>query len=199
MHENSEDMGLNDRLKLIESMIAEGRRKTESWGWTFVLWGVAYYVAFFWGQLGHFPWAWPITMTTAALVTMAVSRRRGGGQPNTTMGRAIASLWTALGISMFILFCALGFTGRLVDAHIFVAAVAAFLGLTNAASSMILRWTAQFACAVLWWAASVAGCFGSETVALAVFLIAIFFGQIVFGIYGMVAESRRHGRGTANA
>ena len=36
---------LKDRLRLIESMIAEGRRTTENWGWTFVLWGVAYYIA----------------------------------------------------------------------------------------------------------------------------------------------------------
>ncbi len=32
---------LNARLKLIEDMIAEGRRSTQSWGWTFVLWGFA--------------------------------------------------------------------------------------------------------------------------------------------------------------
>jgi hypothetical protein len=99
MNEQTDEMNLKDRLDLIENMIAEGRRKTESWGWTFVLWGVAYYVAFFWGELAHFAWAWPITMTAAALMTMAVIHRRGSGQPNTTMGRAIASLWRAMGIS----------------------------------------------------------------------------------------------------
>ena len=40
---NVEEQELKDRLSLIESMIAEGRRTTESWGWTFVLWGVAYF------------------------------------------------------------------------------------------------------------------------------------------------------------
>ena len=49
-HPHTDD--LNERLNLIEAMIAEGRRKTESWGWTFLLWGVAYYVAIGWVALG---------------------------------------------------------------------------------------------------------------------------------------------------
>ncbi len=43
---------LAERVRLIESMMAEGRQKTESWGWTFVLWGVAYYVATAWATWG---------------------------------------------------------------------------------------------------------------------------------------------------
>ena len=43
---------LKDRLSLIENMIAEGRRTTSSWGWVFVLWGVAYYVAIAWSTWG---------------------------------------------------------------------------------------------------------------------------------------------------
>ena len=53
MAENFERQELNDRLSLIESMIAEGRRTTESWGWTFVLWGVAYYIAIAWATVGR--------------------------------------------------------------------------------------------------------------------------------------------------
>ena len=45
---NISEQEVKDRLTLIESMIAEGRRDTESWGWTFVLWGVAFYVAMAW-------------------------------------------------------------------------------------------------------------------------------------------------------
>ena len=41
MQDHTTEQELKDRLSLIESMIAEGRRHTESWGWTFVLWGVA--------------------------------------------------------------------------------------------------------------------------------------------------------------
>ena len=48
MPDHTTEQELNDRLALIERMIAEGRRTTESWGWTFVLWGVVYYVAIAW-------------------------------------------------------------------------------------------------------------------------------------------------------
>jgi len=53
---NVEEQELKDRLSLIESMIAEGRRTTESWAWTFVFWGVAYYVAILWTAVYHWPW-----------------------------------------------------------------------------------------------------------------------------------------------
>jgi hypothetical protein len=33
-----EEQELKDRLSLIESMIFEGRRSTENWGWMFVYW-----------------------------------------------------------------------------------------------------------------------------------------------------------------
>ena len=41
---------LSERLDLIQSMIAEGRRSTESWGWVFLLWGVAYSIAIGWAS-----------------------------------------------------------------------------------------------------------------------------------------------------
>jgi hypothetical protein len=131
MNGNIEQQELRERLNLIESMIAEGRRKHESWGWTFLLWGVAYYVAIVWASWSHFAYAWPITMVAAAIVSIPVFIHRGKNIPNTTMGRAIGSIWTAMGISMFILFDALGFAGRL-DTHTSVAAACALLGMTNA-------------------------------------------------------------------
>lgn len=36
MTESMEEQELKDRLRLIESMISEGRRSTENWGWMFV-------------------------------------------------------------------------------------------------------------------------------------------------------------------
>ena len=57
MQDHTTEQELKDRLSLIESMIAEGRRKTEGWGWTFVLWGVAYYLAMAWSVWGHGVWA----------------------------------------------------------------------------------------------------------------------------------------------
>jgi hypothetical protein len=172
-------------------MIAEGRRKQESWGWTFVLWGIAYYAAFFWAWLGNFVYAWPITMIAAGILTSIGFARPRHRSPETTMGRAIASIWIASGVSMFILFDAMGFGLHLSDARVFFAAASAMIGLANAACSLTLRWKAEFLCAIVWWAAAVIACFCSQVTAVAAFLTAIFLCQIVFGAYMMVLESRQ--------
>jgi hypothetical protein len=194
----SSEQELKDRLSLIETMIAEGRRTTESWGWAFVLWGVAYYVAIFWTSLGRFPWAWPITMVSAVVLTSVLAARRRGNHPGTTRSRAIASIWIAMGATMMVFFPALGFSGRM-DQHIMIGVVSAMLATTNAASSMILRWKMQFACALIWWATAVFACFGKSQQLTIAFLAAIFFCQIVFGIYGMIAMRRRDGQGVIYA
>jgi hypothetical protein len=181
---------LRERFNIIEAMIAEGRRSTESWGSTFVLWGIAYYVALAWSRWGHTGWAWPVTISIAAVLTIVLAFSKTGGHPRTTFGRAIGSIWTALGISMFLLFFALGLTGRLTDRHLFVAVISAILGMANGASALILRWRVQLACAVVWWATAVATCFASDTQSIIIFLVAIFLCQIVFGIYGMIANTQ---------
>ena len=191
MNANAEEMELRERLDLMERMIAEGRRKQESWGWTFVLWGIAYYVAFFWGWLGRFTFAWPITMVAAAILTAVGFTRPRQHAPETTIGRAIGSIWTATGVTMFVLFDAMGFGLHFADARVFFAAASAMIGLANAACSLTLKWKAEFICAVVWWAAAVVACFTSVNVAMVAFLVAIFLGQIVFGGYMMVLESRQ--------
>jgi hypothetical protein len=196
---NAEEQELKDRLSLIETMIAEGRRTTESWGWTFILWGAAYYVAIAWSSLGHSHLAWPVTMIAAFVLTAVLAARKSAIHPRTTMSRAIGSVWIAMGISMFVLFLSLGISGRLTDLHVFVAVAAAMLGTANAASSMILKWKLQFACAVVWWAAAVFACFGQSKQITIAFLAAIFFCQIVFGIYGMIMEARRCNQGAVHA
>ena len=199
MQEQTSTQDLKDRLALIESMMTEGRRTTESWGWTFLLWGVAYYIAIAWATLGRSPLAWPVTMIAAVIITVVVVSIRASKRPETTMGRAVGSVWMALGISMFLLFFSLGSSGRLTDTHIFIAIACGMLGMANGTSALILRWKMQFACAVVWWTAAVASCFGSEYRVGIVFLIAIFFCQIVFGVYCMVAEARvRKMRGAAH-
>jgi len=205
MHQDADELAtqeLTARLSLIENMIAEGRQKTESWGWTFVLWGAAYMAAIVfanvgapwneWTTWGHRPLAWPVTMMSALILMYAyigLSSGKRAKQPETTIGRAIWSMWAAMGISMMIFFVAAGISGRL-DQHIYIAVIGAMLGTTNFASSLILKWRAQLFNALVWWTAAVAACFGSVTQSLVVFLIAIFFGQIVFGIYGMISERR---------
>jgi hypothetical protein len=190
MNANNQEQELRDRLKLIENMIAEGRRTTENWGWTFVLWGVAYYVAIAWSTWGNSALAWPVTMTVAFLATAVVATNKARNQPKTKLGRAIASVWVAMGISLFVLMLAMGISGRL-DSHTSVAIVGAMLGTANATSSMILKWKLQFGCAVVWWAAAVAACFVSENQCTIAFLAAIFLCQIVFGVYCMISETQQ--------
>jgi hypothetical protein len=196
--ETTEQAELRDRLKLIESMMAEGRRKTESWGWSFLLWGVAYFVATAWATLGHSNLAWPVTMVAAGVLTSVMAARMSGGQPETTLGRAIGALWSAMGVSLIVVLTCLAASGRY-EPHVFVAIIGAMLGTSHAASAIILKWKMQFACAVVWLAASVAACFGSETVVTVAFLSATFFCQIVFGIYAMILDARRKHLGAANA
>lgn len=181
---------LKERLTLIEDMIAAGRRSTESWGWVFVLWGVAYYIAILGGGIIRNPMVWPVTMISACVLTGILVARRGHDGMNTTIGRAIGSVWIAAGISMFLIFLSLGTSGR-IDLHIMVAVLGAMLGSANAASAMILKWKMQFVCALVWWACAVFACFGKGTPVTIAFMVAIFFCQIVFGVYGMIGDARR--------
>src|SRR6202035_4299395 len=180
MQDDTTEQDLKESLSIIQRMIAEGRRTTERWGWTFVLWGVAFYLAFAWSAWSHSVWAWPATMLIAGIVTASAASLKAGGHPQTTLGRAIGSIWIALGISMFLLFLALGLSGRLTDQHLFVAVMSVILGMDNAASGLILRWKIQLACAVVWWVTVLATCFASDAQSIIVFLVAVFLCQIVF-------------------
>lgn len=197
-HMNTDE--LKQRLALIEDMITEGRRSTESWGWIFVLWGIAYYVAILGGGIIKSPIVWPVTMICACVLTgVLVASRKGHNHANTTIGRAIGSVWIAAGVSMFIVFLSLGTSGR-IDQHIMVAVLGAMLGSANAASAMMLKWRLQFACALVWWACAVFACFGKSAYITIAFLTATFLCQIVFGMYAMVMDARRHkARGVSHA
>jgi len=198
MNANAEEFEIKDRLKLIESMMAEGRHSTENWGWTFVLWGVAYFIATAWSSLGANGkvLAWPVTMIAAAIITVFGAARTKNGQPETTLGRAVGAVWSAMGMSLFILLMSLGWSHHY-DTNVAVAIIGAMLGTANAACSFMLKWKMQFACAVAWLASTIVACFGTEAQAFIAFLVATFFCQIVFGVYAMICESRRRRQGGA--
>ena len=198
MRSEMEEQDLKDRLSLIESMISEGRRTTESWGWAFVFWGVAYYVAMAWAKWGHSAFAWPVTMIVAVLLSGVISSRRSRRSPETTVGRSIGAVWIAMGISIFMLLFSLGLSG-MADPRVVLAIIGAMLGLVNAASSMILRWKLQFACALVWWTVMEIASFGTVNQGTDAFVVAIFFCFIVFGIYGMVRQTRMNRRDTSHA
>jgi hypothetical protein len=137
-------------------------------------------------------------MVAAGILTSVMGARTSSGHPETTLGRAIGAVWSAMGVSLFIVLVCLGASGRY-DAHVFMAIIGAMLGTANATSAIILRWKMQYACAAVWLAAAVAACFGSETVVSIAFLSATFFCQILFGIYAMILDARRKQLGAANA
>jgi uncharacterized membrane protein len=195
MTASNEELELKDRLNLIETMIAEGRRSTESYGWTFVLWGVAYFSAIAWSNLSQYYLAWPITMV-GACVLMAIiiwhKRRNCVYKTSNTTKRAIWATWAAMGISAFVILDALGFSGRMDQhayPHVFMAVMATLLATANATSSIILKWKLQFACAVVWWITTVVCCFGNARQSSIAFLAAMFLCQIVFGVYLMFREA----------
>jgi hypothetical protein len=192
---NAEEQELRDRLSLIESMIAQGRRSTESWGWIFIFWGVAYYIAIAWSAWGnHASRAWNITVTGAMIVAFGavvwrMSWRKQSSRSATHLGRAVIAIWIAVGISFMVLLPSLGIGGRS-NSNLVVAVIGTLLGTANAASSIILKWKLQFACAVIWWATAVISCTGNKWQSFIAILTANFFCQIVFGIYGMICEAR---------
>lgn len=204
MSESIDTQDLQERLQLIESMIAEGRQTTEGWGWVFVLWGMAYVVAIVWSgwinvlfgkMVFSWPanhWSWIVTMFGTAALTLGIGTSARKPSARNRIAQATSAVWWGPGISMMVIFPALGWSGRL-DTHLFVALVAAILGGINAASSMILRWRAQFACAVVWWLTSAVACFSSERQLLLVFLTALLLCQIVFGAYAMRCDRKRAG------
>jgi hypothetical protein len=198
MTHEMDNQELRERLDLMESMIAEGRQATGNWGWSFVLWGVAYYVAFTWSALGQGMLAWPVTMTAAGVLTGVLSRRMARNHPRTGAGRAIGSIWMVTGTLLLVLMMSLAFGGRL-DGHVSLAIVGTMLAVTNGVSSVILKWKLQFACALLWLGAGEVGCFGTEKEGIVAFLAATFVCQIVFGIYVMIAGPRARMQGEAHA
>jgi hypothetical protein len=205
MDNETSSVELTERLKLIESMMAEGRQRTERWGWSFVLWGVAYLVATAWasGLVGGSVWsqrylAWPLVMIAAGIATGVGISRMMKGQPATALGRAIGAIWRAMGISLFIVLMSLAYSGRY-DTHVFVAIIGGMLGVANMASAIMLKWKMQFACAMVWLASAVVACFVTANQAGIAFLAATFFCQIVFGVYAMIRESRRRQNGAVHA
>lgn len=184
---------LKERLELIEQMMAEGRQTTESWGWVFVLWGVAYYVAIGWATWNHSWLAWPVTMTAGGMLTGAIASRMQRGQPETTMGRAVGAVWIGMAISISVTLFCLSWGGR-TSLFVSTAVFSAMLGMANIISATILRWKAQYFCAAVWLASTIVACFASERVTAIVFLSATFLGQIAFGIYAMICERQRRNR-----
>ena len=188
---------ISERLALIESMMQAGRKSTEYWGWNFLLWGIAYFVAVAWSSLlphGGGPLlAWPITMIFATLLTIGIARRRTRNKPRSEKSRALQAIWTAMGCGIFVFAFPVAFSGHY-QPQSFMAAIEVMLGIAHVASGSFLRWPLQIVVGALWWVAAIASCFVNGNGIAYVFLAATFVCMIGFGIYLMIRESRDKAR-----
>jgi hypothetical protein len=186
---------IGERIALIESMMREGRRRTEYWGWNFLLWGIAYLIAVGWSSfLPARMLAWPITMILAVLLTVVIARRRMRYEPRTERSRALGMVWTAMGCGIFVFAFPTSFSGHF-EAHSFMAAIEAMLGIAHVAAGSMLRWSTQIVVGALWWVAAIATCFvptGNDVAY--VFLAAVLVCNIGFGAYLMICERRDKAR-----
>jgi hypothetical protein len=186
------DHELTERIALIESMMQAGRKSTEYWGWNFLLWGIAYLVAVGWSSFlpAGKALAWPVTMITAVLLTIVIARKRMRHEPKTERSRVILSIWRAMGCGIFAFAFPAIYSGHF-EAHAFMAAIEAMLGIAHFASGSALRWPTQMAVGGIWWVAAIASCFFPSSNGVAyIFLGAVLVCNIGFGVYLMIRESR---------
>jgi hypothetical protein len=177
------------RLELMEAMVQEGRRSTEYWGWSFVLWGAAYLMAIGWGHWSHRPdISWPVTMVAATVITIVIGSKKRK-QPRTTISRSIGGVWIAVGSALF-LYCFSAEISGHAEPHAYMAAIETLLGVANCASALVLRWRPQFLVALVWWVSAVVTCFVSVTLVVSVLVVATLIGNISFGLYLMYRERR---------
>ena len=190
MTEQETQEELLTRFELVEMMVKEGRRSTEYWGWTFVLWGTAYLIAIAWSYWLHQPnIAWPVTMIAATVLTTVVAARKKRAKPQTPVSRAIGGIWTAVGSAIFIFCFAVGLSGH-AEMHSYIATVEILLGVANCAVSMVLRWRGQFLIALLWWVSAVVTVYVSSQWIMPILVIDTLIGFLGFGLYLMYRESR---------
>ena len=146
---------LLQRVALMETMIAEGRRNTGRFGWIFILWGLVCLSgvggSYFWPQSY---WVWPIVIGSGFLLQflgIAMHRRSGHWPSDNTKSRSIAAVWRMMGIAI-ILYAAPAAVTHTIHQMAYIAAIFMFLGMAHAISAAILRWKVQGVVAGLWWA-----------------------------------------------
>jgi hypothetical protein len=186
---------LLQRVALMETMIAEGRKSTARFGWIFVMWGLIYFVAMGWVVLLPFKdWAWPVCVTIGILIGIFRTRQmRATGATGNERSRSIGAVWQAMCIAIILYVTAAGVSGH-GEQPAYYAAVFFFVGLAHGISAGILRWGVQGLVALIWWGCGIAlFFFNTRNEVLFIFLAAAFFGMILFGLYAMWLERKSAG------
>jgi hypothetical protein len=184
---------LIQRVALMEAMIAEGRRTTMRYGWVFVMWGLVYIVAMSWTiYLPMRNVAWPVCIGLGLVVSAGMRvRQKRAGASETQKSRNIGSVWNGMGITVTLFAVSAVLAGHGSE-PVYVAAILFIVGMAHGISALILRWVAQGAAAASWWGCGVACCFATTARQIeGLYLIAAFFGMVVFGMYAMMLEHRR--------
>jgi hypothetical protein len=192
---------LVQRIALMETMIAEGRKSTVRYGWIFVLWGLIDLAPVGWQLVVPHSrwvmnWSWPIAIACGVaiqFIVMAILRRRSGVVCSSNMrGRSMSAVWSMMGLTAM-----LYFAGAMIEHKTwqisFIAAMLMFVGMAHGTSAVILRWWAQGLVAGVWLAGGVAMFFVPVDYWLAIFVAEMCFGMIGFGLYAMWLE--RHDAG----
>jgi hypothetical protein len=159
-----------------------------------VLGGLVYFAAMGWEIFWrHYRGrAWPVCALVGYVISHGIMtrQRRLRGDDKNPRSRAIASVWIAMGLSIWIYGVGAGI-GNHLWLPSYVAPILIFLGMAHATSALILRWKMQGAVAALWWAGGFVTFFATQKQSIAIFLTVTFFGMILFGLYAMMQERQR--------
>jgi hypothetical protein len=198
-------MELVQRIRLMESMVEEGRLYTAQCGWIFVLWGIVGLVAVGWQYLQPDSrwvgmWGWPVCLLAGAVLTgigRAFQKREspcGGG----TRSRSVEAVWGMMGVALAI-YISSAMVRHLGWQYSFTAAILIMVGMAHAISAAILRWRVQGLVACIWWAGAVATFFArSQSDVELVLLLEMGLGMALFGLYAMMMERRSCGEVNKN-
>jgi hypothetical protein len=180
------------RLRLIEEMMAEGRRSTERWGWVFLLWGLGPLMAMLWAaKWPHGEWAWPAILGICVILNgIFVRLRKRRGEARTAAMRSIGAVWTCVGVTVLLLGFADAFA-RTIDFRFLYVTAFALAAVAHGASSIILRWKAQFLAALVWWFASALAFVAPGARLAEIAAWALVLGNVAFGAWLSYCEWRR--------
>ena len=185
---------LLQRVALMETMIAEGRRNTGRFGWIFILWGL---VCLSGVGLSYFLprsyWVWPIIIVSGfaiQFVGVAMHRRSGNCSSENMKSRSVAAVWRMMGIAI-ILYATPAIVTHTIHQIAYIAAIFMFLGMAHATSAVILRWGVQGMVAGLWWAGGVATYFVPRDYVITIYVVEMVCCMVLFGVYAMMLERRR--------
>jgi hypothetical protein len=195
---------LVQRIELMESMIAEGRRSTTRCGWIFFLWGMVDLTAWCWQHFlphSNFAgrWAWPVCLIAGAILTCIglVLQKRRQSRSLTMKCLNVEGVWFMMGVALAI-FITCAMVRGLTWQYSYIAGLLIIVGLAHAISAVILRWRVQGAMAAIWWLGGIATfCARSQRDVQLIMLVDMCLSMIAFGLYGMLLE-RRSGGGWAN-